>query len=76
MAMKAVLERANSAIEKMKKDQEVSDLVSRVDDWKGHKIEHFGELVLFGTQAVIQGDNNKEEREVRPTHQYNECYLV
>ena len=63
-AMKAVLERANSAIEKMKKDQEVQDLLTRVDDWKGHKIEQFGELITFGTHAVLKGDSGKDEREV------------
>ena len=63
-AMKAVLNRANAAIEKMKKEQEVQELLMRVDDWKGHKIEHFGNLITFGAHTVLKGDSGKEEREV------------
>ena len=63
--MKDVLNRANAAIEKMKKEQEVQDLLARVDDWKGHRIEQFGHLITFGTHAVLKGDSGKDEREVR-----------
>ena len=65
-AMKSVLDRANAAIDRTKKEQEVEDLVGRVDDWKGHKIEHFGHLITYGNHTVLKGDNGKEEREVRP----------
>ena len=67
-AMKSVLDRANAAIDRTKKDQEVDDLVGRVDDWKGHRIEHFGQLITYGNHTVLKSDSGKEEREVRPRH--------
>ena len=43
----------------------VKDLEGRVEDWKGHKLEHFGELLLHGQFSVIKGDAKGDvEREV------------
>lgn len=43
----------------------VSELQQRVDDWKGHKLDHFGDLLLHGTYTVIKGEGSKEvDREV------------
>ena len=37
-----------------------------MEDWKGHQIDHFGELLLFGDYTVVKGEGAKEvEREVR-----------
>jgi len=38
-----------------------------VEDWKGHRIEGFGELLLYGQFTVLKGDSmssKNEEREV------------
>lgn len=41
------------------------DLSERVDDWKALKMDSFGELLRFGTFAVVKGDSGKDnEREV------------
>ena len=65
-ATKALLDRANSAVDKVKRHQEVLDLLTSVDDWKGHKLDHFGELVVSGGHTVLKGEGTKEvEREVR-----------
>lgn len=44
----------------------VRELEISVEDWKGHKIEHFGDLLLYGNFTVLKGDGSKDvEREVR-----------
>lgn len=44
----------------------MAELQSRVEDWKGHKMDHFGDLLLFGSFTVLKGESAKEvEREVR-----------
>ncbi len=44
----------------------VHELEGSVEDWKGHKIEHFGDLLLYGNFTVLKGDGSKQvEREVR-----------
>ena len=64
-ATKAILDRANAAIAKVARQQEVRELVNSVDDWKGHKLDHFGELVISGGHTVLKGEGSKEvEREV------------
>lgn len=69
-ATSSILAKANAAIERaIDKESRlvaVDDLMGSVDDWKGHKIENFGELVLFGGHTVLKGDGQKDvEREVR-----------
>ena len=65
-ATTAILERANQAADKEQRLAAVEDLQSRVDDWKGHQLQYFGELVLYGTHTVLKGESPKEvEREVR-----------
>ncbi|GAA5827831.1 hypothetical protein JCM11251_007693 [Rhodosporidiobolus azoricus] len=48
--------------EKRRKDnlQAVSDLANRVEDWKGHDIASFGELLLQETFVVIKSENERE----------------
>lgn len=44
----------------------MSELQNRVEDWKGHQIDHFGDLLLYGDFTVVKGEGAKEvEREVR-----------
>ena len=60
-----VLDQANEAIHKEHLAAAVVDLSERVDDWKSLKMDTFGELLRFGTFAVVKGDSGKDsEREV------------
>ena len=66
LAASDVLHRANEAIHKEQRLEAVGELLSRVEDWKGHNIDHFGELMLYGSHTVLKGEGQKEvEREVR-----------
>lgn len=65
----AAIERANQkvneAIRKVDMSKVTEDLSVRVEDWKGHRLEHFGELLLNGQFTVIKGDGKGDvEREV------------
>ena len=65
-AATSILHRANEAVAKEQRLAAVNELQSRVEDWKGHQIDHFGDLMLFGTFTVLKGEGAKEvEREVR-----------
>ena len=65
-AATSILHRANEAVAKEQRLSAVSELQSRVEDWKGHQIDHFGDLMLFGSFTVLKGEGAKEvEREVR-----------
>ena len=64
-AATSILHRANDAIGKEQRLAAVSDLSNRVEDWKGHKINHFGDLLLYGKFTVVKGEGTKPvEREV------------
>jgi cell division control protein 24 len=66
--MKMVLDRANALLQKADLAKEVAELVTLVDDWKGHQLSHFGDLVLSGTFPVVKGESSKDsQRDVRPT---------
>ena len=55
----------NAAAERAQRAQEVAELGESVDDWKGHRLDHFGDLVISGQHTVLKGDTAKaEEREV------------
>ena len=57
--------RADEAVQKEHHAAAVNELQSRVEDWKGHKINHFGELLHFGNYTVLKGEGAKVvEREV------------
>ena len=65
-AATSVLKNTNKAVEKEQRIAAMSELQSRVEDWKGHKMDHFGELLLYGSFTVLKGEGVKEvEREVR-----------
>ena len=64
-AARSILARADEAVQKEHHAAAVNELQSRVEDWKGHKINHFGELLHFGTYTVLKGEGAKTvEREV------------
>lgn len=56
-ATTAVLSRINLAVDKEEKVEAVQDLKVRVEDWKGHRVEVFGELLLYGTFTVLKSEN-------------------
>lgn len=63
-AIERITSQINEAIRKSENIEIVKDLEGRVEDWKGHKLEHFGELLLHGSFSVIKGDVKGEvERE-------------
>ncbi|KAF2753965.1 hypothetical protein EJ05DRAFT_444058 [Pseudovirgaria hyperparasitica] len=67
-AAETVLQATNEAIDYEERKEAVEELKRLVEDWKGHKIEVFGELLLHGTHTVLKGDsiNSKDgEREYR-----------
>ncbi len=64
-AAKSIMIRADEAVQKEHHAAAVNELQSRVEDWKGHKINHFGELLHFGNYTVLKGEGAKVvEREV------------
>lgn len=64
-AIENINKKINEAIRKSENAEVVKDLEGRVEDWKGHKLEHFGELLLHGQFSVIKGDPKGDvEREV------------
>jgi cell division control protein 24 len=66
-AASAILQRTNEAVHREERVVAVNELRERVEDWKGHRLDSFGELLLHGTHQVIKGGSNsgkEEEREV------------
>ena len=60
-----VLQRTNAVLDKEERDEAVKELKAQVEDWKHHRVEAFGELLLYGTHTVVKGDPTKDsEREV------------
>ncbi|GAB7350434.1 hypothetical protein MBLNU459_g1042t1 [Dothideomycetes sp. NU459] len=66
----AVLTRTNTAIDNQDKLEAVEELKGRVEDWKGHRVEGFGNLLLFGTYTVLKSDNALNKDPEREYHVY------
>lgn len=67
-AASGVLQRTNAAMAEEQSVLAVEELKGRVEDWKGHNIEAFGQLLLHGTFTVLKGEGSSPknaEREVR-----------
>ncbi|KAL7266463.1 Guanine nucleotide exchange factor for Cdc42p [Rhizina undulata] len=63
-AIERINKKINEAIRRSENLEIVKDLEGRVEDWKGHRLEHFGLLLLHGQFSVIKGDQKGEvERE-------------
>ncbi|CAO1616081.1 unnamed protein product [Parajaminaea phylloscopi] len=60
----AVVQRGAAKVNEVRREQEniqiVADLYSRVDDWKGHHLETFGNLLLSETFMVAKGETERE----------------
>jgi cell division control protein 24 len=67
-----VLARTNKAVDREEKAEAVQELKVRVEDWKGHRVEGFGELLLYGTFTVLkseaQNSGKDGERQVCQTN--------
>lgn len=66
-AAQSVLERTNAAVDREEKAEAVAELKVRVEDWKGHRVEGFGGLLMYGTFTVLKsgdmGTGGKEGKE-------------
>ncbi|KLO96149.1 Scd1 protein [Fusarium fujikuroi] len=60
-AAERVLKKANEAVNRDLLDEALEDLTSRVEDWKSHKVEQFGKLLLHGVYGVITGKTDQEK---------------
>jgi cell division control protein 24 len=66
-AATSILLATNAAIDRQERNDAMYELRERVEDWKGHKLDSFGDLLLHGTYQVIKGDTSNpkdQEREV------------
>jgi len=55
---------ADASIDKETREDALQDLQDRIDDWKSHQIQSFGELLLMGTFNVVKdGGMRSEEKE-------------
>lgn len=65
-AVTAILHRTNDVLDREERQQAVRDLKAQVEDWKHHRVEAFGDLLLYGNHTVLKGDPTRDnEREVR-----------
>lgn len=59
-AAERCLKKANEAVDRDLLDEALEELVGRVDDWKNHRVEHFGKLLLHGMYTVVTGKTDQE----------------
>jgi cell division control protein 24 len=57
---KRIADQANETQRKVENRNTVKALESRVDDWKGHNLAHFGELLLDDVFIVTKADVDRE----------------
>ncbi|CAK7262620.1 Guanine nucleotide exchange factor for Cdc42p [Sporothrix epigloea] len=55
------LQKANEAVDRDLLDEAMEDMVYRVDDWKNHRVDQFGKLILHGVHTVITGKSEQEK---------------
>lgn len=63
-AANRVLTQANAAVDRELRGEALEDLCVRVDDWKNHRVDHFGDLLLHGHFPVVTGKSDVQ-KEVR-----------
>jgi hypothetical protein len=59
------LTQANAAVDRELRNEALEDLRSRVEDWKNHRVDQFGDLLLHGHFPVVTGKSDVQ-KEVRP----------
>jgi hypothetical protein len=55
------LKQANTAVDKEQRREALEDLTKRVDDWKNHRVDHFGDLLLCGHFPVVTGKSDVQK---------------
>ncbi|KAI0156369.1 Rho guanyl nucleotide exchange factor [Xylariaceae sp. FL1272] len=60
-ASERVLMKANEAVNRDLLNETREELRFRVDDWKNHKVDQFGQLLLHGVYTVITGRSEQEK---------------
>ena len=55
-----VTDKVNEEKRRQDNTQAVTDLAHRVEDWKGHDLSSFGQLLLHENFVVIKSDNERE----------------
>lgn len=55
------LKKANDAVDRDLLDEALQELRDRVDDWKNHRVEQFGNLLLHGVYTVVTGKTDAEK---------------
>ncbi|RDW64964.1 CDC24 calponin [Coleophoma cylindrospora] len=60
-AANRVLAQANNAVDLELRNEALYDLCTRVDDWKNHRVDHFGDLLLHGHFPVVTGKNDVQK---------------
>ena len=64
-AASSVLAGTNDAVAREERVEAVEELKTLVEDWKGHRIEGFGDLLLYGQFTVLKGDSMSSKNEER-----------
>ncbi|THV05107.1 hypothetical protein K435DRAFT_850307 [Dendrothele bispora CBS 962.96] len=59
-AAKRITDKINEAQRQAENEQTVKNLAMRVDDWKGHHLENFGQLLLDDIFIVTKSDIDRE----------------
>jgi len=52
---------ANAAVDRELRNEALIDLCARVDDWKNHRVDHFGDLLLHGHFPVLTGKSDVQK---------------
>ncbi|KAL3428130.1 cdc24 calponin [Phlyctema vagabunda] len=60
-AANRVLMQANAAVDRELRSEALADLCTRVDDWKNHRVDHFGDLLLHGHFPVVTGKSDVQK---------------
>jgi len=60
-ASNRVLMQANAAVDRELRNEALADLCVRVDDWKNHRVDHFGDLLLHGHFPVVTGKSDVQK---------------
>lgn len=60
-ASNRVLMQANAAVDRELRAEALEDLCARVDDWKNHRVDHFGDLLLHGHFPVVTGKSDVQK---------------
>ncbi|KAL2069465.1 hypothetical protein VTL71DRAFT_14144 [Oculimacula yallundae] len=59
-AIERVIQKAKDAIDRDLRTETRASLCARVEDWKHHRVDHFGDLLIFGQFPILQEKLSKE----------------